>query len=910
MPNRRLAPLLFTLILPLLLLSPLTATFAERELTTTTETVIPPLSMLREGQGGEIQGESAPLAGPLSLPVLDTFPNSWHTYGLGLTYSENGNFMLYVHNQYEVDPDTIWAVFPEPPHTPLGSFNLSEENPGFPVALNNRGGAAYDRATEGFFLLDFDGDQATRNDNIVEIDTLGIILNAWETDGVSNDSSDGSEIDGILDIAIVPDFGNRYFVTNGTNTLYEIALNRDGLWIDDSWSTIATCALPADIQASGIEYDLFSGRLLVADNDSEVITAIEPDCAQPQQFLCDGPGTFHTGLAIRIVSVAITQREIWVTDPISNQTTRCAYGLSIDVTVGTDSGVCAPTDVITVTAGTDVTYCYQVTNLSPVTYTQHDLQDSEIGTILTDFPFTLVPGGSAFITATTAITATRVNTGTWVSQATNDYSAFPFASSCFVPDLGTLTPLNLTDDAEANLTLPFNFTLYNTTSNQIRVGNNGGILVGATTGDISDANTTLPTSALPNAILPYWDDIDDEQGNVYHGLIKNPLSLTGTPLQGEDAQLYVILWNERPLFPGAVTHNTGTFIVALAESNADSDNIIQFCYADTDFEGTAGDGGGSATIGLNRDNSLASLTSFNTQQPELLSGYIIGYIPATGHGDDDATVNVVPNGPTATPTRTASSAPGTATPTPTRTATATNSRTYCQNNPLVIPDNNPAGISNAITIADNFVIQDLNVILSGTHSYVGDLTFRLSNGTTQNTFFDRPGVPASTFGCSGDNLPAIHADDEGASGSLENSCTANTPAYTPGGFYTPNSPLSAYDGGTTAGTWTLNAADFAGGDTGTLQQWCLEFIIGGAAPTATPTRTPTASVTPGGPTLTPTPTVPTSTPTRTPTSAPTRTPTATITPGGPTLTPTHIVPTNTPTIPSGSKLYLPLVKRS
>ena len=170
MPTRRIAPLLFTLILPMLLLSTLSATFAERELTTTTETVIPSLSMLREGQRGEVHGESAPLAGPLTLPVLDTFPNSWHTQAQGLTYSSFLNSMVYMHTDFAANPNTIWWVDPESPYTPTVSINLSAANPGFPVALNNRGGAVYDQASENFFLSDSDGEQSSRDDNLVGID--------------------------------------------------------------------------------------------------------------------------------------------------------------------------------------------------------------------------------------------------------------------------------------------------------------------------------------------------------------------------------------------------------------------------------------------------------------------------------------------------------------------------------------------------------------------------------------------------------------------------------------------------------------------------------------------------------------------------------------------------------------------
>ncbi len=45
-----------------------------------------------------------------------------------------------------------------------------------------------------------------------------------------------------------------------------------------------------------------------------------------------------------------------------------------------------------------VTYCYEVTNVGPVTLTLHDLLDSEEGELLSNFPYVLVPGASAFIT--------------------------------------------------------------------------------------------------------------------------------------------------------------------------------------------------------------------------------------------------------------------------------------------------------------------------------------------------------------------------------------------------------------------------------------------------------------------------------------------------------------------------------
>jgi len=85
-------------------------------------------------------------------------------------------------------------------------------------------------------------------------------------------------------------------------------------------------------------------------------------------------------------------------------------------TVGTDPDTCALTDPITVLPGTNVFYCYTVTNTGPVTLTRQDLIDSELGPLLTDFPFTLVPGASAFLTETTPIAVTTTNVATWTAR--------------------------------------------------------------------------------------------------------------------------------------------------------------------------------------------------------------------------------------------------------------------------------------------------------------------------------------------------------------------------------------------------------------------------------------------------------------------------------------------------------------
>jgi|GEM_PF-2542792 len=144
--------------------------------------------------------------------------------------------------------------------------------------------------------------------------------------------------------------------------------------------------------------------------------------------------------------------------------------------------------------------------------------------------------------------------------------------------------------------------------------------------------------------------------------------------------------------------------------------------------------------------------------------------------------------------------------------------------PVTITDNTPSGVTSTITIpaSETRSIADLDVDLNATHSWIGDLAISLARDATTVSIMDRPGYTGTGFGCSGDN-PNIIADDEGTDGSIEGSCVAGAnPGYAVAdGRYTPNQPLSAFDGSAMAGTYTLTISDNAAGDTGTLDSWAL-----------------------------------------------------------------------------------------
>ncbi|HQX12033.1 MAG TPA: cohesin domain-containing protein, partial [Thermoflexales bacterium] len=94
--------------------------------------------------------------------------------------------------------------------------------------------------------------------------------------------------------------------------------------------------------------------------------------------------------------------------------------------------VCALTDVITVTAGTEVAYCYRATNTGEYTLTTHTLVDGAFGSLFSQMPQELLPGETFEFITSRVETQTTTSVGTW----TGWYSAtFGAASS----DVTTVT---------------------------------------------------------------------------------------------------------------------------------------------------------------------------------------------------------------------------------------------------------------------------------------------------------------------------------------------------------------------------------------------------------------------------------------------------------------------------------------
>ncbi len=204
------------------------------------------------------------------------------------------------------------------------------------------------------------------------------------------------------------------------------------------------------------------------------------------------------------VSVPFRAAEIQL-DP--GETVTCTFenkqaSIEMTKTVGTDPAVCATTDAITVTAGTEVVYCFTVANTGALTLTSHLLDDPTLG-ISAVIDYALIPGASVSITSTASLTQTTVNTATWTACNLDD----PFAT-CGEP--GSTNVVSDTDTALVTVVNP-SIVMSKT------VGFNPNVC--ATTSSIEVAAGTVvyycyTVTNTGDVALPLHDLVDDQLGTL------------------------------------------------------------------------------------------------------------------------------------------------------------------------------------------------------------------------------------------------------------------------------------------------------------------------------------------------------------------------------------------------------------
>ena len=339
----------------------------------------------------------------------------------------------------------------------------------------------------------------------------------------------------------------------------------------------------------------------------------------------------------------------------------CGAGdLCLVTTVGpnTSPTACAATDTIDATVGDQLNFCYVITNNTGIELDFHTLSDNVNGTIFSLLNQPVPDGGTFQFNRIATAGTTQTITSTWTGQDVppgysaevttggggdctdrifaDGFDGVPVpcpGGSNFIDITGTGTPLSLGDDSSADVTMPFSFNFYGTTSNILTVSNNGGALFNTPGSGLPFTNTSLPASLSGPAILPLWDDFDSEQGNVY----------TDTRGSTPDRQ-FIVEWFDRVHFSGPSNTDGATFELILNENGT-----IQFEYLDVEYSGFAnasGDpddctGGVCATIGLQNDSTLFNQFSAFEASVTDNSGILwTPTAPQTFTGTDTVTVNV------------------------------------------------------------------------------------------------------------------------------------------------------------------------------------------------------------------------------------------------------------------------------
>jgi hypothetical protein len=357
----------------------------------------------------------------------------------------------------------------------------------------------------------------------------------------------------------------------------------------------------------------------------------------------------------------MTAAEFQVIGAVGGGTGTCGAGqLCLVSTVGTDTspGACGTADTIDATVGDQLNFCYTITNNTGVALDYHSLENNVDGTLFSLMNQPVPDGGTFQYNNIETVTDTNTYNSTWTGQdVPPGYSAevtggggpdcsdrifadgfdgtplpCPGGGGGFIDISGTGTPLGLSDDGSADVTMPFSFTFYGTTSNLLSVSNNGGIVFGTSGAGLAFTNVSLPASISGPAILPLWDDFDSEAGNVY-------TDIRGTAPNRQ----FIVEWYQRVHYFGNT--DSATFEAILNEA----DGTLQFEYLDVNYTAVGNassdpdvcDGGLCATIGLQSDPTL--FNQFSAVEASVTNDSGIKWSPTSPQvftGTDSVTVNV------------------------------------------------------------------------------------------------------------------------------------------------------------------------------------------------------------------------------------------------------------------------------
>lgn len=158
------------------------------------------------------------------------------------------------------------------------------------------------------------------------------------------------------------------------------------------------------------------------------------------------------------------------------------------------------------------------------------------------------------------------------------------------------------------------------------------------------------------------------------------------------------------------------------------------------------------------------------------------------------------------------------------TTAAISCATETSTTPVTIPSNGTPTVLSTLEVTVPGLITEVRLVgLDIVHSWPGDVTVALTSPSgTEIVLIDRPGVPASTYGCDGnDFLVDLYDAAPNTAADLENSCGGTAPSIS--GAFQPANPLAGFNGQEGSGVWTLRISDAFNQDGGSLREWSLEI---------------------------------------------------------------------------------------
>ena len=134
--------------------------------------------------------------------------------------------------------------------------------------------------------------------------------------------------------------------------------------------------------------------------------------------------------------------------------------------------------------------------------------------------------------------------------------------------------------------------------------------------------------------------------------------------------------------------------------------------------------------------------------------------------------------------------------------------------PKQIPDMNTSGVTSILNIIDDFTVSDVNINIDITHTWLWDLQVYLKSPSgTEVLIYDR------NCGSSGEQRQNINSIFDDAATAFV--CDNVIPAVY--GNTKPSNLLSAFNGMSSFGDWTLRVVDNAPADIGDLNNWAIEL---------------------------------------------------------------------------------------